>query len=97
MGYPKFISIGYGNIVASDRIVCVVSPDSAPVKRMIQDAKEQGNIVDATYGRRTRAAIIMDSRHIVLTPLHTETIASRLNNTVTDITYNNSEDANALE
>ena len=80
MKIQKFLNIGYGNVVQADKIVCVVGPESAPVKRIIQEAKEKGMAVDATYGRRTRAVIITGSRHVILTPVHVETIAQRLNN-----------------
>ena len=75
----KLINIGYGNMVSSDRIVAVVSPESAPIKRLVQDARDDGRAVDATYGRKTRAVMIMDSGHIVLSSLITETLASRIN------------------
>ena len=75
----KLINIGYGNMVAVSRIVTIVSPDSAPIKRIIQEAKDSGRAIDATYGRRTRAVIIMDSGHVVLSSLITETLASRIN------------------
>lgn len=74
----KLISIGYGNMVAAERIVALASPDSAPVKRLIQDAKEQGRVIDVSCGRRTRAVIITDSEHVILSALQTETIANRL-------------------
>ena len=74
----KFISIGYGNIVAADRVVALVSPDSAPVKRLVQDAREQGRVIDVSCGRRTRAAIITDSDHVILSAVQAETIANRL-------------------
>lgn len=74
----RFVNIGYGNIVSTHRIIAVVSPDSAPIKRMVQEARENGSAVDATYGRKTRAVIIMDSGHIVLTTVMPETIAARL-------------------
>ncbi len=73
-----FINIGFGNVVASNRIISVISPESAPVKRLIQESKESSKLIDATYGRRTRAVIIMDSGHVVLTPIQPETIAHRL-------------------
>lgn len=73
-----FINVGFGNVVASNKIVSVVSPESAPIKRLVQESKEQGTLIDATYGRRTRAVIVMDSGHIVLSPLQPETIAHRL-------------------
>ncbi len=75
----KLINIGFGNIVSSDRLVAVVSPESAPIKRMIQEARERSMLIDATYGRRTRAVIIMDSDHIVLSALQPTTVANRLN------------------
>ncbi|MBQ6543268.1 MAG: DUF370 domain-containing protein [Clostridia bacterium] len=74
----KLINIGFGNVINAGRIVAIVSPDSAPVKRMIQEAKENGNIIDATHGRRTRAVIITDSDHIILTYLQSETVANRI-------------------
>ncbi|MBE5939004.1 MAG: DUF370 domain-containing protein [Lachnospiraceae bacterium] len=74
----KLINIGYGNMVNSDKIVTVISPDSAPVKRLIQAAKENGSSVDATQGRKTRAIIITDSSHVVLSALLPETIAERV-------------------
>ncbi len=80
----KLINIGFGNLINSSRIVAVVSPDSAPVKRMIQDCKERGALIDATHGRRTRAVIITDSDHVVLTYLQSETVANRLNETEED-------------
>lgn len=80
----KFINIGYGNMVAVERVVTLVSPDSAPVKRLIQDAKDDGRIIDVTCGRKTRAVVITDSEHVILSALQTETIANRLNNSDTD-------------
>ena len=74
----KFINIGYGNMVAVDRIVSLVSPDSAPIKRLIQDAKDDGRVIDVTCGRKTRAVIITDSEHVILSAIQTETIANRL-------------------
>ena len=74
----RLINIGFGNMVASNRIVSVVSPDAAPIKRMITDAREQGRLVDGTCGRRTRAVIVTDSRHIVLSAVQPETISHRL-------------------
>lgn len=75
----KFINIGYGNMVSSDRIVTIVSPESAPIKRMVQEARDDGRAIDATYGRKTRAVIVMDSGHIILSSLIAETLAARLN------------------
>ena len=74
----QFIHIGFGNIVNTDKIIAVVSPDSAPIKRMVQEARDRGVLIDATYGRRTRAVLIMDSDHIVLSALQPETVAGRL-------------------
>ena len=74
----KFINIGFGNMVAVDRMVALVSPDSAPVKRLIQDAKDEGRTIDVTCGRRTRAVIITDSEHVILSAIQAETIANRL-------------------
>ena len=74
----QLINIGFGNIVSANRIIAIVSPESAPIKRIVQEAKDEGMAVDATYGRRTRAVIIMDSGHVVLSAVHPETVASRL-------------------
>ena len=73
----QLINIGFGNIVAAGRVIAIVSPESAPIKRIVSDAREQGNLVDATYGRRTRAVIITDSNHIILSAMQPETIAHR--------------------
>lgn len=75
----KLINIGFGNMVSANRVVAVVSPESAPIKRVIQDAKERGTLIDATYGRRTRAVIVTDSDHVVLSAIQPETVANRLN------------------
>ena len=74
----KLINIGYGNMVSSTRLISVVSPDSAPIKRLVQEAKDRGMCVDATYGRRTRAVILMDTDHVILSAIQPETIAARL-------------------
>lgn len=74
----RFINIGYGNLVTANRVIAIVSPESAPIKRVIQDAKEKGYIIDATYGRKTRGVIIMDSGHVVLSSIMPETVGSRL-------------------
>ena len=74
----KLINIGFGNTVSAEKIVAIVSPDSAPIKRMVQEAKDDGTAIDATFGRKTRAVIIMDSDHVVLSAVQAETIASRL-------------------
>ena len=73
----KLVNIGFGNVVAAGRIVAIVSPDSSPRKRIIQDAKEKSTLIDATYGRRTRAVIITDSEHVILSAVQPETVAAR--------------------
>ena len=75
----KLINIGFGNMINSSRIIAIVSPDSAPIKRVVTEAKDRSVLVDATYGRRTRAVIITDSEHVILSPLQPETVANRLN------------------
>ena len=74
----QLINIGFGNIVSANRIIAIVSPESAPIKRIVQEAKDEGMAVDATYGRRTRAVIITDSDHVILSAVQPETVASRL-------------------
>ena len=74
----QLINIGFGNIVSANRIISIVSPESAPIKRIVQDAKDKGMAVDATYGRRTRAVIIMDSGYVILSAVQPETVAGRL-------------------
>ena len=74
----QLINVGFGNIVLASRIVAIVSPEAAPIKRIIQDAKENKSVIDATYGRKTRAVLVMDSGHIILSAVQPETIASRL-------------------
>ena len=73
----RLINIGFGNIVAASRIIAIVSPDSAPIKRIIQEARDKGILIDATYGRRTRAVVITDSGHVVLSAVQPETVAHR--------------------
>jgi extracellular matrix regulatory protein A len=75
----RLLNIGFGNMVSADRLIAIVSPDSAPIKRMIQESREKGLLIDGTYGRRTRAVILMDSDHVVLSAIQPETIANRLN------------------
>lgn len=75
----KLINIGFGNMVNANRLVAIVSPESAPIKRIIGEAKEHGNLIDATHGRRTRAVIITDSEHVILTYLQAETVAGKIN------------------
>ena len=79
----KLVNIGFGNTVAADKIVAIVSPDSAPIKRMVQEAKDDKTAVDATCGRRTRAVIITDSGHIILSAVQPETVAGRLDKDIT--------------
>ena len=74
----KLINIGFGNMVAAGRLIAIVSPDSAPIKRMVQEARDRGVLIDATYGRRTRAVLIMDNDHLVLSALQPETVSNRL-------------------
>ena len=78
----RTVNIGFGNIVVANRIVAVVSPESAPIKRIIQEAREDKKLLDATYGRRTRAVIITDSDHIILSSIQPETISGRLSNEI---------------
>ena len=75
----KFINIGFGNMVAANRVVTLVSPDSAPIKRLVADAREDGRVIDVSCGRRTRSVIITDSDHVILSAIQTETISNRLN------------------
>ena len=81
----KLINIGFGNMVSASRIVAIVSPESAPIKRVILKAKEKDMLIDATYGRRSRAVLIIDSEHVILSPLQPETVANRLS-------YDNEDD-----
>ncbi len=74
----KLINIGFGNIVAANRVIAIVSPESAPIKRMVQEARDKGVLIDATFGRRTRAVVVTDSEHIILSALQPETVANRL-------------------
>jgi regulator of extracellular matrix RemA (YlzA/DUF370 family) len=77
----KLINIGFGNIVSANRIIAIVSPESSPIKRIIQESRDRGMLIDATYGRRTRAVIITDSDHIILSAVQPETVAHRLSST----------------
>ena len=74
----KLVNIGYGNMIATERLVAVVSPDAAPIRRMIQDARDAGRTIDATCGHKTRAVIVTDSEHVILSPLLPETVAARI-------------------
>ena len=82
----KLINIGFGNMVSASRLIAIVSPESAPIKRIIQDARDRGSLIDATYGRRTRAVIIMDSDHVILSAIQPETVATR------DLVYEEEEE-----
>ncbi len=74
----KLVNIGFGNMVNADRVVAMIAPDSAPVKRMVQDAREKGMLVDASYGRKTQAVVIMDSGHVVLSGIPLDTVTGRI-------------------
>ena len=74
----KLINIGFGNMISSGRLLAIVSPDSAPIKRVVQEAKDRGMLIDATYGRRTRSVILMDTDHVILSAVQPETVAGRL-------------------
>ncbi len=87
----KFISIGYGNLVAAERVVALISPESAPVKRLIGDAKSQGRIIDVSCGRRTRSVIITDTEHVILSAIQAETIANRISSDDA-VDYDDTED-----
>lgn len=80
----QLINIGFGNMVSAERIISIVSPESAPIKRIVQEAKDAKTAIDATFGRRTRSVIIMDSGHIILSAVQPETIAGRLDNRLED-------------
>ena len=75
----KLINIGFGNMVSANRLIAIVSPESAPIKRIVQEARDKGTLIDATYGRRTRAVLITDSDHVILSAVQPETVAHRLN------------------
>ena len=74
----KLINIGFGNMISANRMIAMVSPESAPTKRIIQEAKEKGYLIDATYGRKTRTVIIMDSDHVILSAIQPETVSNRI-------------------
>lgn len=74
----RLVNVGFGSMVSAQRLIAVVGPDSAPIKRMIQEAREAGNLIDATYGRKTKAVLIMDSDHVVLSALQPESVAARM-------------------
>ena len=79
----KLINIGFGSVVCASRVLAVLSPESAPIKRLVQEARDKGALIDATYGRKTRAVLIMDSDHVVLSALQPETVAGRMEGDVT--------------
>ena len=87
----RLINIGFGNMVNAESVIAVVSPESAPIKRIIREAEDKGNLINATYGRRTRAVIVTDSDHIVLSALQTETVASRLGAEINEEAVKNDE------
>lgn len=76
----KLVNIGFGNVISSDRVIAVISSESAPIKRIIVEAREDNRLIDATFGRRTRSVIVMDSDHVILSPVQPETIAERFKN-----------------
>ena len=88
----RLINIGFGNMVSASRLIAIVSPESAPIKRMVQEARERGVLVDATYGRRTRAVVITDSEHVVLCAMQPETLAHRLD-AQSDVDMGDADDA----
>lgn len=87
----KLINIGFGNFVSANRLVAIVSPESAPIKRTVQEARDRGMLVDATYGRRTRAVIITDSDHVILSAIQPETVAHRVTTKEDDLEDNQDE------
>ena len=88
----KFINIGFGNMVSAGRIVAIASPDSAPIKRLVQDAKEENRVIDVSCGRRTRSVIITDSEHVILSAIQAETITNRLANDLAEDTADEEEE-----
>jgi len=88
----KLINIGYGNMVSSGRLLAIVSPDSAPIKRMVQEARDRDMLIDATYGRRTRSVLIMDTDHVVLSAIQPETVAGRMGERTADMDLEVPED-----
>ncbi len=89
----KLINIGFGNIVSANRLIAIVRPESAPIKRIMQEARERGMLIDATYGRRTRAVIITDSDHVILSAVQPETVAHRLDMKDTHLLISASEES----
>ena len=89
----KFINVGFGNMIAAERVVALVSPDSAPMKRLVSEARDGGRVIDVTCGRRTRAIIITDSDHVILSATQPETIAGRLADDTEEEDADEEEDA----
>ena len=88
----KFINVGFGNMVASNRVITLASPESAPIKRIILDTRDRGELIDATYGRRTRSVLVMDSGHVILSALQPETVHARLSGKAEEIAPEEKED-----
>ena len=88
----KFINVGFGNMVVADRIVVIAGPESAPIKRLVQDAKDSGRVIDVTCGRRTRAVLLTDSEHVILSAIQSETISNRLGENASDEDEEEAED-----
>ena len=86
MNKMQLVNIGFGNLVSLQRLIAIVSPDSAPVKRLVQESRDRGMLIDATYGRKTASVLIMDSDHVVLSALAAERLAPRLGMSVEDLT-----------
>lgn len=93
----KLINIGFGNLINAQRLVSIVSPDSAPIKRIVQEARDRGTLIDASYGRKTRAVLLMDSDHIILSAIQPETIANRFEHTADDAADKMMEEENNAE
>ncbi|GKX31683.1 UPF0296 protein [Vallitalea longa] len=85
----QMVNIGFGNIISANRIIAIISPESAPIKRVIQNGRDDKKLIDATYGRKTRAVIIMDSGHVILSAILPETVGQRLSKDIQDITEEN--------
>ena len=93
----KFINIGFGNMVSAGRIVAIASPDSAPIKRLVKDAKEENRVIDVSCGRRTRSVIITDSEHVILSAIQAETITNRLANDLANDMADDTDEEEAEE
>lgn len=89
----KLINIGFGNMISSSRLIAMVAPESAPIKRIMQEARDRGMLIDATFGRRTRAVIIMDTDHVILSAILPETIAGRMADKNLELTEEEMEEA----